>query len=36
MLVENLNTGLVGRVIREELNYLICATEDGMMFKSAD
>ena len=33
-LVENLNTGLVGRVIRRGTNYLICVTEDGMMFKS--
>jgi len=33
-LVENLNTGLVGKVIRRGTNYLICVTEDGMMFKS--
>ena len=33
-MVENLNTGLVGRVIRRGTNYLICVTEDGMMFKS--
>jgi hypothetical protein len=33
-LVENLNTGLVGRVIRRGANYLICVTEDNIMFKS--
>ena len=33
-LVENLNTGLVGRVTRRGPNYLICVTEDGLMFKS--
>jgi hypothetical protein len=33
-LVENLNTGLVGRIIRRGTNYLICVTENGMMFKS--
>ena len=33
-LVENLNTGLVGRVIRRGTNYLICVTEDNVMFKS--
>ena len=33
-IVENLNTGLVGKVIRRGTNYLICVTEDGMMFKS--
>jgi hypothetical protein len=33
-LVENLNTGLVGKIIRKGANYLICVTEDGMMFKS--
>jgi len=32
--VENLNTGLVGKVIRRGTNYLICVTEDNMMFKS--
>ena len=32
--VENLNTGLVGRVMRRGTNYLICVTENGMMFKS--
>jgi len=33
-LVENLNTGLVGRIIRRGTNYLICVSESGMMFKS--
>jgi len=33
-LVENLNTGLVGRIIRRGANYLICVTEDQIMFKS--
>lgn len=32
--VENLNTGLVGKIIRRGANYLICVTESGMMFKS--
>ena len=33
-LVENLNTGLVGKIIRRGTNYLICVTEDDIMFKS--
>jgi hypothetical protein len=33
-IVENLNTGLVGRIIRRGTNYLICVTEDHIMFKS--
>ena len=33
-LVENLNTGLSGKVIRRGTNYLICVTEDDVMFKS--
>ena len=33
-LVENVNTGLVGKVIRRGTNYLICVTEDNVMFKS--
>jgi phosphopantetheine adenylyltransferase len=33
-LVENLNTGLIGRIIRRGTNYLICVTEGGIMFKS--
>ena len=32
--VQNLNTGLVGEVMRRGTNYLICVTEDGNMFKS--
>lgn len=32
--VENLNTGLIGKIIRRGTNYLICVTENGMMFKS--
>tara|TARA_Y100001972_G_scaffold36738_1_gene45279 strand:- start:443 stop:1621 length:1179 start_codon:yes stop_codon:yes gene_type:complete len=32
--VENLNSGLVGRIIRRGTNYLICVTEDNLMFKS--
>jgi hypothetical protein len=31
--VENINTGLVGRIIRRGANYLICVTEDNIMFK---
>ena len=33
-LVENLNTGFVGRIIRRGTNHLICVTEDNLMFKS--
>jgi hypothetical protein len=33
-IVENLNTGMVGRIIRRGANHLICVTEDKMMFKS--
>jgi len=33
-LVENLNTGLVGEVMRRGANHLICVTEEGWMFKS--
>lgn len=32
--VQSLNTGLVGEVKRRGTNYLICVTEDGIMFKS--
>ncbi len=32
--VENLNTGLIGKIIRRGTNYLICVTEDNIMFKS--
>jgi hypothetical protein len=31
--VENLNSGLVGKIIRRGTNYLICVTEDNVMFK---
>jgi hypothetical protein len=33
-LVENLNTGLVGKIVRRGTNYLICVTEEDIMFKS--
>jgi hypothetical protein len=33
-IVENLNSGLRGKVIRKGSNHLICVTEDGIMFKS--
>ena len=33
-LVENVNTGLIGRIIRRGANHLICVTEDNLMFKS--
>ena len=32
--VENLNTGLVGKIIRRGTSYLICVTENNIMFKS--
>jgi hypothetical protein len=32
--VENMNTGLVGKIIRRGTNYLICVTEEDVMFKS--
>ena len=32
--VENINTGLVGKIIRRGTNYLICVTEEDQMFKS--
>ena len=32
--VDNLNSGLIGRIIRRGTNYLICVTEDNLMFKS--
>ena len=32
--VEDVTTGLVGRIIRRGANHLICVTEDEMMFKS--
>ena len=33
-IVENLNTGLIGKIIRRGANHLICVTEDKIMFKS--
>ena len=33
-IVENINTGLVGKIIRRGTSYLICVTEDNIMFKS--
>ena len=32
--VENVNTVLIGRIIRRGANHLICVTEDNIMFKS--
>jgi len=32
--VENMNTGLVGKIVRRGANHLICVTEDDIMFKS--
>ena len=32
--VENMNTGLVGKIVRRGANHLICVTEDNIMFKS--
>ena len=33
-IVENLNTGLVGKIIRRGTNHLICLTQEDYMFKS--
>ena len=33
-IVENLNTGLIGEIIRRGTNYLICLTQENRMFKS--
>ena len=33
-MVENMNTGLSGEVIRRGTNYVICVTEEDIMFKS--
>ena len=33
-MVENMNNGLVGRIIRRGANHLICVSEDNNMFKS--
>ena len=35
-IVESLNTGLVGKIIRRGTNHLICVTEEDYMFKSLD
>ena len=32
--VQNINTGLIGRIIRRGTSYLICVTEDRIMFNS--
>jgi hypothetical protein len=32
-IVENMNNGLIGKIIRRGANYLICVTEDNIMFK---
>ena len=32
--VENLNTGMIGRIIRRGANHLICVSENNIMFKS--
>ena len=33
-MVENMNTGLIGKIVRRGANHLICVTEDNIMFKS--
>jgi len=33
-IIENLNTGLVGNIVRRGTNHLICVTEENRMFKS--
>jgi len=33
-IVENLNTGMVGEIIRRGTNHLICVTKENFMFKS--
>ena len=33
-LVENVNTGMMGRIIRRGTSYVICVTENKLMFKS--
>jgi len=32
--VENLNTGLIGEIVRRGTNHLICVTKENVMFKS--
>ena len=33
-IVENLNTGLIGEIVRRGTNHLICVTKENYMFKS--
>ena len=33
-IVENLNTGLIGKIVRRGTNHLICVTQENYMFKS--
>ena len=33
-IVENLNTGMIGKIIRRGTNHLICVTKENFMFKS--
>lgn len=33
-MIENLNTGLIGKIIRRGTNHLICVTEENHLFKS--
>ena len=33
-IVENLNTGLIGEIVRRGTNHLICVTQENIMFKS--
>ena len=33
-IVENLNTGLIGKIVRRGTNHLICVTKENYMFKS--
>ena len=33
-IVENINTGLIGKIVRRGTNYLICVTKEDYMFKS--
>jgi hypothetical protein len=33
-IVENMNTGLIGKIIRRGTNHLICVTQENYMFKS--
>ena len=33
-IVESLNTGLIGTIVRRGTNHLICVTQENYMFKS--